>query len=261
MKAVCARDFCEGDCVLCENTLLVLPQNFTVGSVSQALKDRDRDLWLPQALRLFHPCGASAEEARWDSLNALWRSAGHVFASSSGSQNASMLRRLWCVVTLNAFGGGDAKRRTHLFEIGSRFNHSCSPSCCRTVGSDGRLIIRAVRPIVAGEEVTISYLKPQALLSPITERNLKLRQYGFTCGCSRCSSSGGDDMRGFGCPSCDSGSIHLPSNRCDSCGATERASTLAGWEAAETRLIRRVAELDGAAGPPLLQMIDCVRQC
>ena len=258
LRAVASQSFRAGACVLCESSLLVLPQQFSLGHIGQCLQDADRDAWLPRALQLFHPSDAAfAAEPRWERLRACWRASGHLFAAAG--PDAEVLSRLWRVLTLNAFGGGDEKRRTHLFEVGSRVNHSCDPNCCRTVGADGRLIIRAVRPIARGEEIKISYLVPQALLSPAAERNRRLRQYGFACTCSRCS--GCDDTRGFCCPSCTAGTVRLPGSVCHSCGSAVAAATLARWEADDERLIERVAELEGAAGPPLALMLQCLREC
>ncbi|GFH27157.1 histone methyltransferase, partial [Haematococcus lacustris] len=48
------------------------------------------------------------------------------------------------------------------------------------------MVVRAARPIAAGEEVTISYLgRPQ--LQPATVRRARLLEdYGFECSCPRC---------------------------------------------------------------------------
>lgn len=50
---------------------------------------------------------------------------------------------------------------------------------------DGAAVVTAKRAIRAGEEITISYVDEVAALA---EREEALRDYGFTCQCSRCLS-------------------------------------------------------------------------
>lgn len=48
-------------------------------------------------------------------------------------------------------------------------------------------VIRAMRPIKAGEEITISYVDEDA---PLEERQDALLEYGFVCDCPKCSAEG-----------------------------------------------------------------------
>ena len=75
------------------------------------------------------------------------------------------------------------------YPLGSLLNHSCNPNCA--VVFRGRTqVIRAIRDIGAGEELTITYV--DAMLEP-DDRNIALmRKYRFSCVCDRC---GGDGTR------------------------------------------------------------------
>jgi hypothetical protein len=55
-------------------------------------------------------------------------------------------------------------------------------------GSDatGKLLVRAVREVSPGEEITLNYLGRSALL-PMADRQDELEAtYGFNCRCPRC---------------------------------------------------------------------------
>jgi len=73
-----------------------------------------------------------------------------------------------------------------LFALSARFNHSCLPSARWCWRADlGCLLIFAMRPIAAGEQVTIAYSKTFA------EREKRVRhlqaKFKFTCACPLCS--------------------------------------------------------------------------
>lgn len=70
-----------------------------------------------------------------------------------------------------------------LYPSVSLLNHSCDPNCS-IVFNGPLLLLRAVRDVQAGEELTISYLD---LLMTSAERRQQLRdQYCFDCDCARC---------------------------------------------------------------------------
>ena len=90
---------------------------------------------------------------------------------------------------------GNNREVAAIFVTISRFNHACAPSCHREWNPRlGKMTVHAQRTIARGEELTISYLSPagrtrserQALLS---------RQFGFACGCGKCSLVGKDLTR------------------------------------------------------------------
>ncbi|EMP37488.1 SET and MYND domain-containing protein 3 [Chelonia mydas] len=65
----------------------------------------------------------------------------------------------------------------------SLLNHSCDPNC--VIVFEGRqLLLRSIREIQIGEELTISYIES---LMPSSERQKHLkRQYCFECNCLLC---------------------------------------------------------------------------
>ncbi|KAF5829055.1 hypothetical protein DUNSADRAFT_16639 [Dunaliella salina] len=67
----------------------------------------------------------------------------------------------------------------------SLLNHSCLPTCVHyVVGST--MVVRAVRDVPAGEELTVSYLGREDF-SPASARSRLLEErFGFTCRCPRC---------------------------------------------------------------------------
>lgn len=79
----------------------------------------------------------------------------------------------------NTYGHG-------LFLIISRMNHSCKPVV--EISSDDGMDteVRAITDIMAGQEITVSYLRSSSLLSK-AERTEKLLHWGFQCSCLLCS--------------------------------------------------------------------------
>lgn len=95
-----------------------------------------------------------------------------------------------------------------LYERGSRLNHSCAPNCSRiTLNSStgGGAVERAfitLRPVAAGEELTLSYL-PSGIevMGTVVRRRHLWSSRGFVCNCARCSQPQ-DDIRQVACPEC-----------------------------------------------------------
>ncbi|KAJ1812955.1 hypothetical protein LPJ75_003399 [Coemansia sp. RSA 2598] len=68
----------------------------------------------------------------------------------------------------------------------SCLNHNCDPNCVVTHPNDGkyRATIHTLRPIKAGEEMTITYVNPR---DDLATRQSTLREwYMFDCNCDRC---------------------------------------------------------------------------
>ena len=69
-------------------------------------------------------------------------------------------------------------------------NHSCCPNAffhTHTQGGRAKATLYALRPLASGEEVCISYVDGQTLLSPVqVRRRIIQNQFGFLCVCSRC---------------------------------------------------------------------------
>ncbi|KAK4240433.1 SET domain-containing protein 5 [Achaetomium macrosporum] len=83
------------------------------------------------------------------------------------------------------FVDGDHKHSLHLGVLPevSRFNHDCRPNVHYRIANLTHTTI-AVRDILPGEELTISYIYPQV---PKSERQSRLREWGFVCTCSQCT--------------------------------------------------------------------------
>ncbi|CAA0839094.1 Histone-lysine N-methyltransferase ATXR2 [Striga hermonthica] len=75
---------------------------------------------------------------------------------------------------------------TAFFPIQSCMNHSCYPNAKafkREEDRDGQATIIALRPILKGEEITISYIDEDLSYE---ERQAQLADYGFRCKCPKC---------------------------------------------------------------------------
>uniref|UniRef100_A0A7S1QP08 SET domain-containing protein n=1 Tax=Neobodo designis TaxID=312471 RepID=A0A7S1QP08_NEODS len=76
-----------------------------------------------------------------------------------------------------------------VFTIQSCFNHSCCPNARVRCGTNSDITLEMIKPVKAGEEITISYLPPLVLeLEPVAKRNERLKPYFFTCRCPKCTS-------------------------------------------------------------------------
>lgn len=74
-------------------------------------------------------------------------------------------------------------------------NHSCQPNCLQRFDADGKIVIRSIRPIFAGEEITISYIDTAR---PTWWRQIELlHYYYFQCTCMKCTNV--EMYEGFRC--------------------------------------------------------------
>lgn len=99
------------------------------------------------------------------------------------------------IAQLNGFGCSDIKpcsastetsevdRSTGIWLRASRANHSCVPNTGRAFIGD-MMVVRAVRDISAGEEITMGYCHAA---EPRSQRKERLASYGFTCDCVLCT--------------------------------------------------------------------------
>ncbi|CAI5725457.1 hypothetical protein KXD40_002121 [Peronospora effusa] len=83
----------------------------------------------------------------------------------------------------NAFDSG-------VFLYNAMFNHDCNPNCVKFTPEDagpegGVSEVRVARPIVKGEQLTISYLYPREQSRENRQKNL-WEQFGFVCKCQLC---------------------------------------------------------------------------
>ncbi|KAG6917993.1 hypothetical protein DXG01_017003 [Tephrocybe rancida] len=83
-------------------------------------------------------------------------------------------------------------RTSGVFDAISRANHSCAPNAAYKFNVPSfSLSLRAVRPIKAGEEITITYCHQT---KPKAQRQAELLPYGFQCTCARCSDPSSDAL-------------------------------------------------------------------
>lgn len=86
---------------------------------------------------------------------------------------------------LNSVGVG-------LYPLGGLLNHSCDPNCLALFRGQ-RQVIRCVKDVAPGEEVTIGYIE---LGRPLLCRRLELASsYFFPCACARCAAPPPPDGR------------------------------------------------------------------
>ncbi|KAJ7425210.1 SET and MYND domain containing 3 [Willisornis vidua] len=105
---------------------------------------------------------------------------------SVASHMRSDLRTCPESVTCNCFTISNGEMQdvgVGLYPSMSLLNHSCDPNCV-IVFEGYQLLLRSVREIQIGEELTISYIES---LMPTSERQKQLlRQYCFECDCLLC---------------------------------------------------------------------------
>uniref|UniRef100_A0A8C0EWP2 [histone H3]-lysine(4) N-trimethyltransferase n=1 Tax=Bubo bubo TaxID=30461 RepID=A0A8C0EWP2_BUBBB len=118
-----------------------------------------------------------------------WASQSLFFHLSMGFPNDSGnpgFFPLFLQVTCNCFTISNGEMQdvaVGLYPSMSLLNHSCDPNCV-IVFEGYQLLLRSVREIQIGEELTISYIES---LMPTSERQKQLmRQYCFECDCLLC---------------------------------------------------------------------------
>ena len=93
-----------------------------------------------------------------------------------------------------------------LFRTACRANHSCRPTAAFVARRRGRLSLRAMVRLEAGQEVTVAYTDP---VSPGPDRREALAAgWGFGCACARCREEGA----GGGSPSAWLGEVAGPAS-------------------------------------------------
>ncbi|RPB22848.1 SET domain-containing protein [Terfezia boudieri ATCC MYA-4762] len=92
----------------------------------------------------------------------------------------------------NAFGLGSDNDDLGIFELASRFNHSCFPNAVHSWNyNTKKMEIHATKAIPEGTEITMSYLSFEEIIQPCAMRRTMLQgRYGFTCSCHACASPG-----------------------------------------------------------------------
>lgn len=103
-----------------------------------------------------------------------------------------------------------------LFERCSRFNHSCAPNAEYGLREGDMMRVRTLRAIDKGEEVCISYLGVNGLVTTEVRKKILKERYLFDCSCELCSAAL-DELSALTCASC--GRRALPGSACAACGA------------------------------------------
>lgn len=80
-----------------------------------------------------------------------------------------------------------------LYATVARANHSCEPnSRIDFPGNSARLVATSLSPIMAGQELVISYIRQDA---NVQERKQQLIEYGFVCSCPKCVREDSSEVR------------------------------------------------------------------
>ncbi|KAK2609220.1 hypothetical protein QQS21_002302 [Conoideocrella luteorostrata] len=89
------------------------------------------------------------------------------------------------IVKTNAMPCGEISTIGAVYSTISRINHSCLPNCYSSWNRNlGQQTVHAIRPILTGQEITISYVHG----GTSTDRKAELMEgFGFECGCGSCS--------------------------------------------------------------------------
>ncbi|CAN0534322.1 unnamed protein product, partial [Ectocarpus sp. 12 AP-2014] len=181
---------------------------------------------LSTAMGVLRPPAGSSSSSSCDAPAANGKGAGRLRdAGSRGGgggggverDRRSLLLKVLMICDANIFGEGANEENgpRSLFWLGCRMNHSCLPNCSYHV-LDGRMVVRAIADVEAGEELLVSYLAFDHVARPTPERRLRLLETKFfECHCSRCDAEH-DIWRGFRCPRCHQGAVH-PSNGNNDC--------------------------------------------
>ena len=180
---IAVTPFPAGAAVLCEEALASAESSGTGGAwrVAAALAKTVLQQGREEKTHGLEPCVGDADESqlmREESVDAESALATLV-ASDAAPAERLRARRLMHVVVRNALA---LCGRQAICVRGAMINHSCAPNATHqgfTRTSDGALClcIRAVRPIAADEEITISYVAD--LAATHAERTIALEHHGF----------------------------------------------------------------------------------
>lgn len=104
------------------------------------------------------------------------------------SKSTSKVPQYLAICITNGFGLGGDSTETGVFELASRFNHSCLPNAQHVWKANRKVMeVRAMSDIAEGAEITMSYLSPREFLQTHKVRQSTLQdRYGFCCDCGAC---------------------------------------------------------------------------
>ncbi|KAJ3312000.1 hypothetical protein HDV04_003496 [Boothiomyces sp. JEL0838] len=109
--------------------------------------------------------------------------------------NVEDMVKLACRINSNSHAIQDPEGITNseigvgMFPLVAMLNHSCAPNAVFVSSHGGKMVVRVVKPVLAGDEICVSYVD---LFAPKWERQGKLlTSKFFWCECSRCNYVGG----------------------------------------------------------------------
>lgn len=205
---VASKAFEIGEHVLVETPLISWPsgENYTTKFLD-ALCDADEPT-RAAVVEMFHPAlttdDDSVRELRTEA--ATWLAAGE----RPSYMTLDYVHSALLVKKLNAHSF-QAATRIALFEVGSKASHSCYPNCAYSSRDvPGHLVVKAIRPISPGDQITISYIGDVFLKSTADRREELLETKLFNCMCSRCIAP--DPLRAMPCVVDDSHTMFVESS-------------------------------------------------
>ncbi|GAX28168.1 hypothetical protein FisN_6Lh004 [Fistulifera solaris] len=175
------REYAIGDIILQEDKPLAILSHTTSYSakndspfiaIAQAYQQSNTQLDIEaKLLSLYHPQADTANPAEQE----LWKN------SQSAAENDDRLHKIIMIACCNSFQGG------YVYEHASRINHSCQPNAIVNIQEDtGALLLRALTPIVVGEEIGISYAGLYLYTDTRARQHVLRRDKFFDCACVRC---------------------------------------------------------------------------
>jgi SET domain len=141
------------------------------------------DTWRDVAVETASAAAAAAPALVLPSLEML-----AVIASKDLSNSFGLWDRTHACKEAKHRGGGHA-----LFLSAALLNHSCLPSLYHThhrVGTEAVMVLRALRPLREGEELSIRYVDPRG--GDYERRKVFTETWGFACACARCEGDEAD---------------------------------------------------------------------
>lgn len=255
---VAARDFKAGDIVLREPPTLFWSADNVGDLVSGflALQPEEQrevlEMATPNLESDLDKVVGLAERARQLAARKERQAARRGLAEEIAKGYADNPRLLELIETLLYIGDCNAhafQGDVGLFPLAALANHACDPSCGHTTKVANEMRFIAVRPIKAGDEISISYL-PEVWATPCEQRRktLLLQKLIF-CRCARCL--GPDHCRGLRCvaSACSGVAVRGEAGNpwvCGTCKAEASDASMEARVAAETKLLAKAKSL--AAG-------------
>ena len=172
------------------------------------------------ALTSTDTCRVTAFSKKWFPADSNTEESAIILDALSLTDNENMplltskaLRDAVLIWRYNSFAHHSDNNSLIMYNMTSFMSHSCKPSCVWSFGDGDTFNLRAVRDLVSGCELTISYISEDQVAMPTILRRKLLEGWKFHCSCERCSPSH-DKLRVLKCPTCNFGELTLQSVAC-----------------------------------------------